>query len=62
MLIGQGFEKEGQTYPSDNNPVTVWYNYMKEKHSPKVECWPKVGCGAMKDGNWEACMADRFPE
>eukprot|EP00975_Prorocentrum_lima_P048857 10221981-Prorocentrum_lima.AAC.1 len=39
-------EKEGQTDPSDKNPVTVWYNYMKEKQSPHVECWPKVGCGA----------------
>eukprot|EP00975_Prorocentrum_lima_P065747 12905262-Prorocentrum_lima.AAC.1 len=39
-------ENEGQTDPSDKNSVIVWYNYMKEKHSANVGCWPQVGCGA----------------
>eukprot|EP00975_Prorocentrum_lima_P001386 298810-Prorocentrum_lima.AAC.1 len=71
-------EKEGRQDPSDKHPVTVWYTYMKAKHSPSVESWPKVGCGArflswkrgasmvmemqMKDGSWEASMAQRFPQ
>eukprot|EP00975_Prorocentrum_lima_P065364 12903045-Prorocentrum_lima.AAC.1 len=39
-------EKEGKKDPSPNDPVTIWYNYMKEKYSEKVETWPEVGCGA----------------
>eukprot|EP00975_Prorocentrum_lima_P048700 10189457-Prorocentrum_lima.AAC.1 len=39
-------EKEGQKDPSDKNPVTMWYRYMKEKHSTNVDSWPTVGCGA----------------
>eukprot|EP00975_Prorocentrum_lima_P027400 5757924-Prorocentrum_lima.AAC.1 len=41
-------EKEGQQEkdPSGKDPVTVWYNYMKEKYTPNVDNWPKVGCGA----------------
>eukprot|EP00975_Prorocentrum_lima_P055198 11573443-Prorocentrum_lima.AAC.1 len=51
---------------------------MKEKSTPNIDQWPKVGCGArfvpwakgaslvaeikMPDGTWEALMADRFPE
>eukprot|EP00975_Prorocentrum_lima_P046337 9691373-Prorocentrum_lima.AAC.1 len=26
-------EREGQKGPSDKNPVTVWYQYMKEKYT-----------------------------
>eukprot|EP00975_Prorocentrum_lima_P009659 2057879-Prorocentrum_lima.AAC.1 len=28
------------------NPVTLWYNYTKEKYTPQLDKWPKVGCGA----------------
>eukprot|EP00975_Prorocentrum_lima_P021610 4552982-Prorocentrum_lima.AAC.1 len=67
-------EREGQKDRSDKNPVTVWYRYMKEKFTTQVDNWPKIGCGArfmprgrgssmvmdmqMKDGTWEAYMAD----
>eukprot|EP00975_Prorocentrum_lima_P056408 11825270-Prorocentrum_lima.AAC.1 len=29
-------EKDGQKYPNDKNPVTVWYDYMKEKYTPNA--------------------------
>eukprot|EP00975_Prorocentrum_lima_P022232 4676623-Prorocentrum_lima.AAC.1 len=39
-------EKEGKKDPESTDPVTLWYKYMKEKHSDKVETWPDIGCGA----------------
>eukprot|EP00975_Prorocentrum_lima_P019300 4064021-Prorocentrum_lima.AAC.1 len=51
---------------------------MKEKHTTQVDNWPKIGYGArfmpwgrgasmvmdmqMKEGSWEAFMADRLAE
>eukprot|EP00975_Prorocentrum_lima_P033682 7068762-Prorocentrum_lima.AAC.1 len=28
------------------NPMTFWYNYRKERYTPSIDKWPKVGCGA----------------
>eukprot|EP00975_Prorocentrum_lima_P036157 7606127-Prorocentrum_lima.AAC.1 len=60
------------------NPVTLWCNYMKEKTThPVLTSGLKLGVDQgfcmgkgpsmvaelkMFDGNWEAFMADRFPE
>eukprot|EP00975_Prorocentrum_lima_P064813 12899779-Prorocentrum_lima.AAC.1 len=61
-------EKEGKKGPTSANQVTMWYNFMKEKFTDKVDTWPEVGCGArsvpwargasqvvemlLEDGNW----------
>eukprot|EP00975_Prorocentrum_lima_P040180 8439807-Prorocentrum_lima.AAC.1 len=35
--------EKGGSESDMTNPVTLWYNYMKEKYSPQLDRWPKVG-------------------